>query len=689
MTIVLILLMYVALVGNSTGAFGLFRVKEAPLDEDPYDTWIPESTSQPAAEPQAPSPLPQVPVEVRGIYCTASSVAIPEKVKELVALVEETDLNTIVIDFKDNTGRLTYPVSCEAASNMQAARGTYPDLPAILEDLSSRGIYAIARIVVFQDPVAAQARPEWAIRTPDGAPWTDAAGYYWLNPYSQSVWDYVVEISQEAAELGFKEIQYDYVRFPDSRARSGAAAVLDNPERMGRVEAINAFLDYAYEALEPYDVFVSADIYGFTTSAFDDMGIGQDFASIVRRVDYVCPMIYPSHYYTPGIYGLQDPEANPYYVVKRALEDAWGRMGGAKATIRPWLQDFSLRHRYGKSEVEAQIAAAHELGVTEWILWNPANVYTRGINYMTGYGTGSPPPLPAVEEGPFDPNELGKVMILEYHEVGLEEQRWARQRDNFRQDLETLYEEGYRLVCLRDYVQGSINLPKGYSPVVLTFDDSTPGQFRYIEETDNLVVDPDCAVGILEEFYRKHPDFGMEATFFVLLPHPFGQPSLSNQKIQYIVEVGMDLGNHTWSHADLRKLPNTEVSRQLALPVQHVYEVTGGYTMDTLALPYGTYPLNAEVLKTGEHHGVRYENKAVLLVGAGPAPSPYCTAFDPYSLPRIQAIASEIDRWLTYFKDNPKERYVSDGQEATITFPESLLEQLNAGALQGERVKPQ
>jgi peptidoglycan/xylan/chitin deacetylase (PgdA/CDA1 family) len=676
------LLVYLALLANSSWVFGLFLTGGETIQTPETDEAIepPPAPADPEPEPGPPQ-VTRVPVEVRGIYMTAYSASSPETVGKLIRLVEETDLNAIVIDFKDNTGYISYPVSTPAALEMNAIRSSHPDLPSLLEDLESKGIFAIARIVVFQDPVAAQAKPEWAIRTSQGEPWRDAAGYYWLNPYSQEAWEYIVDISKEAALLGFREIQYDYVRFPDSRARSGAPAVLDNPLEMGRVEAINAFLDYAYEELQPYDVFVSADIFGFTTSASDDMGIGQDFSSIVKRVDYVCPMIYPSHYYDSGIYGLADPEADPYRVVRRALEDAWKRMGGAKAIMRPWLQDFSLRHRYGVAEVEAQIRAAHELGVTEWILWNPANVYTRPVDYMVAYGTGSPPAVPSVQEGPYEPNELGQVMILEYHEVGPEEKRWARTYQNFRSDLETLYEEGYRLVSLRDYLDGTIDLPKGYSPVILTFDDSTPGQFRYLEEEDTLLIDPQCAVGILEEFYREHPDFGLEATFYVLLPHPFGQPALADEKLRYILEVGMDLGNHTWNHSDLRGLSSSEVSRQLALPVKHVYEVTRGYTLDTLSLPYGSYPIkNIEALASGEYEETAYANKGVLLVGAGPAPSPYSLAFDPLRLPRIQAIQSELDKWMHHFRENPEDLYVSDGNADVVTFPSSQAGRLDAQA---------
>ena len=270
------------------------------------------------------------------------------------------------------------------------------------------------------------------------------------------------------------------------------------------------------------------------------------------------------------------------------------------------------------------------------------------------------------------PNELGRVMILEYHKIDRPEGRWARTPENFRRDLERLWERGYRLVALNDYLDGRIALPRGAAPVMLTFDDSSPGQFRYIERNGEWVIDPECAVGILEAFERGHPGFGRAATFFVLpAAEPpnrlFNQPELVSRKLRYLAARGFEIGNHTLWHADLSRYPEPVVRHQLATAQEWIQRHVPGYRPRALALPMGSYPRELRWAAAGEAGGTRYRHDAILKVGGGPAPSPHSKAFDPYHLPRIQAIDTELDHWLGYFERRPEERYVSDGDPATIT----------------------
>jgi peptidoglycan/xylan/chitin deacetylase (PgdA/CDA1 family) len=279
------------------------------------------------------------------------------------------------------------------------------------------------------------------------------------------------------------------------------------------------------------------------------------------------------------------------------------------------------------------------------------------------------------------PNELGRVMILEYHKIDLPEERWTRTPANFRSDLERLWARGYRLVALNDFLDGRIGIPRGTTPVVLTFDDSSPGQFRLIERNGEWVTDPDCAIGILEAFERQHPEFGRAATFYVLPgadpPNRlFNQKELVTRKLQYLAGHGYEIGNHTLWHANLAKYPERVVREQLATAQEWIQRHVPGYRIRTLALPMGAYPREIHwAIEGTEGHEV-YRHDAILKVAGGAAPSPHARAFDPFHLPRIQALGTELAYWLAYFERNPQERYVSDGDPALITVPPGTLDKV-------------
>jgi peptidoglycan/xylan/chitin deacetylase (PgdA/CDA1 family) len=297
-------------------------------------------------------------------------------------------------------------------------------------------------------------------------------------------------------------------------------------------------------------------------------------------------------------------------------------------------------------------------------------------------------------------NEAGKIMILMYHEIGEKEDVWVRTPDNFRKDLETLYEKGYRSISMKDYMNGDINTPPGTTPVVIVFDDGSKGQFNIIDE-EKFTIDPDCAVGILEEFNKKHPDFGLEATFYIYYPNPFRQKDLIEKKMRYIVDKGMDIGNHSYTHDNLKKHMDTGeaadaqyIQESLGKNVEKTREILPGYEVDSLALPYGATPPDEleQYVVEGTYDGTHYQHKGVLLVGSNPAVPPYHIDADMMRIPRVRA--SEIDTyntgiydWLEYFENNPEERFISDGDVDTISIPIGMEEKINSSFIQNKKLQ--
>lgn len=274
------------------------------------------------------------------------------------------------------------------------------------------------------------------------------------------------------------------------------------------------------------------------------------------------------------------------------------------------------------------------------------------------------------------PNEGGKIMILMYHNIGDEERDWVRTPANFLKDLEVLYEKGYRPVSLTDYTGGNIATEQGMTPVVITFDDGNLNNFEYLE---NGQIRKDSAIGLLMDFHEKHKDFPLEATFFVYGERPFRQDSLIEAKLNFIVENGMDIGNHTKDHNGFKKAYSEEIQKQIGEQAQYLMSIIdrNDYIVNTLALPFGERPKEESLIKylaSGIYNDFPYENIAVLNVGWNPAYSPYDKRFDSVSLPRIRASEMNVDNvglydYLDYFDRHPEERFISDGVAEIVTIP--------------------
>ncbi|HZK25835.1 MAG TPA: putative glycoside hydrolase [Oscillospiraceae bacterium] len=342
--------------------------------------------------PLPPLEIPENPVvKAKGLYVTGHTAANSKRFAELLELIEETELNAMVIDVKNDNGLMTYRSEIEIVNEVNGNKGAViEDIDAVLHELKARDIYPIARVVVFRDPHLPEVKQAWAIQKRNGGgQWRDPKDFAWVNPYEKNVWDYNIAIAKEAALKGFREIQFDYVRFPENAKRVDREAEFPGSNDRRKDEAIEGFLAYAREQLAEYNVHIAADVFGvIATSQGDAEGIGQNWEKVSSQVEYICPMIYPSHY-GRGYFGIAVPDANPAGTVTRALVDSLKRNALLEkpAIIRPWLQSFTATWvkghiAYGPAEVRAQIKAALALGIDEFLIWNAGNRYTPN-SYLT------------------------------------------------------------------------------------------------------------------------------------------------------------------------------------------------------------------------------------------------------------------------------------------------------------------
>lgn len=319
---------------------------------------------------------------VKALYINAWAFG-GSKLWQLVRLADSTEVNAFVVDVKDDTGCLLYPSAVKVAQEIGATKCVRTrDVKSRLDTLHAHNIYTIARIVVAKDPLLAERRPSWSVKHVNGGLWRDRIDIAWVDAYNDSVWIYAAQLAQEAVRLGFSEVQFDYVRFPDEPKEAMAQAIFAarKPGESQRA-GVQAGISILMYRLQPLGVPVTFDIFGLTASATGDLGIGQVWEDFITVADVVLPMVYPSHYYR-GSYGLAVPNAEPYRVVRNALMEAIERSRpfANAATIRPYLQAFTLgrrKPRYTPHEIREQIRAAEELGIETWVLWNPRSVYQR------------------------------------------------------------------------------------------------------------------------------------------------------------------------------------------------------------------------------------------------------------------------------------------------------------------------
>jgi hypothetical protein len=311
---------------------------------------------------------------VRGIYLNARAAGSAETRRRLIELADDSAINAFVIDVKE-AGEVSFPTRVPLANRIGAGRSRIEDVAALLEELGSHGIRPIARVNVFRDPILAEAHPEWAVRSVDGATWRDTSGLAWTDPFNGRVWNYNLEVAREALELGFAEVQLDYVRFP-ATPRDGILQSTSSA-RLERAGVIASFVEVARNQLGDLGP-VTAAVFGIATRAEGATAIGQAWEKLISVADALHPMVYPSHY-APGTFGFDNPNARPYDTVRKALDHAVRRTpaGRGAELIQPWLQGFTLGSpAYGVTEIRDQIRAVHDAGLSGWFLWNSRSRYT-------------------------------------------------------------------------------------------------------------------------------------------------------------------------------------------------------------------------------------------------------------------------------------------------------------------------
>jgi len=313
----------------------------------------------------------------KAIYLSFFGIGNKQLRESALSLIRDTELNAMVIDIKGDRGKIAFKSAIPLAAEVGAQEIiTIKDINSLVRNLHAKGIYTIARIVVFKDDALALERPDLAVKTAGGAIWKDREGLAWTNPFSKTVWDYNIDLAVEAARAGFDEIQFDYVRFPDT---TGLVYPVPNTEK-NRVDAISGFFSEARKKLIPYNVFLSADIFGYVLWNTNDTYIGQKLENLAADLDYISPMLYPSGFKF-GLPGYSNPVHNPGQIVYLSLEKAIKRTGLSAIRFRPWLQafrDYAFdRTPFQEEAIRAQIDAAGNFGSDGWMLWNPRNIYTK------------------------------------------------------------------------------------------------------------------------------------------------------------------------------------------------------------------------------------------------------------------------------------------------------------------------
>lgn len=323
---------------------------------------------------------------MRALYVNAWAAGSRSRMAELIRIADATEINSFIVDIKESDTFLSYDSTAIAMAKEIGAdqRPATKWLRALVDTLTAHGIYSVARIVVFKDRMLAEKKPDMAIRHVNGGLWRDKKGGAWVNPYDRRVWNYNIAIAKEALDMGFAELQWDYVRFPDVTDKMRATMNYPGSNGVSRSDNIRDFILHSKKELASYKVPVTADVFGLVTHAEGDVEIGQHWETVIAAADAVLPMVYPSHYST-GHYGFVRPGAVPYQLIRVSLTDAVQRTNflrdSAKITvgeIRPWLEAMSIRGlSYGAPEVRAQIQGTYDAGLKSWALWNPGSKYAE------------------------------------------------------------------------------------------------------------------------------------------------------------------------------------------------------------------------------------------------------------------------------------------------------------------------
>jgi hypothetical protein len=607
---------------------------------------------------------------VRAVHVTFDAWADPSLRKGVIALIDQGRINAVEIDLKDESGTVGWNAPVPRAHGIDAAKPIV-DLPSTIAFLHRKGMRVIGRLVCFRDPILADAawkagRHDEVIQTPGGQKYGVYGGF--TNFANPAVRQYQIAVAVAAAKAGIDDVLYDYVRRPD-----GPLSTMVFPGLKGTPEeAIASFLAETRAALEPYGTYLGASVFG--VAATRPTEVAQDIPMMASHVDYISAIVYPSHW-ARGEYGVPDPNGQPYEIVQRSLEDFQRDVRGTGARLVPWLQDFTLGSpTYGPKQVKEEIRGAHDAGADEYLLWDPAVTYTaRALTTDAKTAAFPKRQTPARVSKSLKPNELGVVPVLMHHQIRPDGSAYDLTAGQFRAELARLWSDGFYPVRASDLVSARLDVPKGRSPVVLTFDDATNNQ---IEFTSNGRLDPNSAVGILEDFSASHPGFPATGTFYVPRNAFDGNGRTPEQTFRWLVDHGFELGNHTRDHLALNTLGAAGVQRQLVLGDRLLSDRLPGYRPQTMALPLGSLPRPPSLAVSGRWNGDSYRFAGVFLSGAEPAPSPFSTRWNPREIPRIVtnphwrgARDSTWGMWLDTLERNPGLRYVSDGNPKTISFP--------------------
>jgi len=321
----------------------------------------------------------ETPESVRAVYMTSWIAGRKDLRQKIHREVRDNEsINAVVIDIKDDTGKISFPIQNPLIQELGSSTERIPDMREFIEALHKDNIYVIGRIAVFQDPYLIEKWPEEAVKKMSNPEenWVDRKGIGWMDASSEKVWDYVNTIAEESYKMGFDEINFDYIRFPSDGNMTDVRYTLS--EGKNRQDVLESFFKYTHDRLKPQNIVISADIFGMTTVNTDDLGIGQVLEKTLPYFDFVCPMVYPSHF-PKGWAGLENPAASPYEVIKKSMGRAVERteaIGESPQKLRPWLQDFDMGATYTPELVESQITATYELGLDSWLMWDPRNTYT-------------------------------------------------------------------------------------------------------------------------------------------------------------------------------------------------------------------------------------------------------------------------------------------------------------------------